>query len=386
MEGISKDRFMVRSVGAIGHDTEVVKNQLIKHLKISEAQATRIIARQTTLKKNLSEDQAQRFIKSLAKLGLQAELVVQSDAAAPVANTRSQVATGAQAGFVSTTDVQSVTGNEPVTQEKPAADSHPKLDKSAHIRQLREEGQQLMDLFNETFQFPIDRLPVTLGYRAGLVCVMLISLIAPLIYFSLIVGAAYATWSYASLLPSFFEHRSPNIFSGLALMIPILMGFIFTLFLAKPLFATYSQQSDLLLDRTKYKRFYRLIELLADRMNVPAPANIYVNNEVNASVAPEKGLASLLKGNLIITVGLPLLAGMDSRQFLGVIAHEFGHFTQRNAMFASHIVNHVNAWMWQCAFGEDNWDRRLNKWSEHSPLFVIDIGIFVCRYLIKATR
>ncbi len=352
MEGNSTSHYFVRSAGAANQDPEIVKESLVRHLNVTEAQATKIIAQPVTLKKHLTAEQAQRYVKVLGKIGLLAEM-----------------------------HPHPLKTGTPYTSDTTAAPSE-----KPDIRRQRAETQELIELFQETFREPIHHLPVTMAYKLGLFSVMLVSLVAPIIYFSLVLGTVYATCSYAAYLPTLFSHKAPNAIQFIAFLIPIVMGAIFTLFLAKPLFARYSASPDLLLDRSKYKRFYRLIELLAERMGVPAPVAIYVDDEINASVAPEKGLLSLVQGRLILTVGLPLVAGLNSRQFLGIIAHEFGHFTQRNAMFASQVVNHVNSWMWHCAFGEDNWDRRLNKWSEYSPVFATDMGIHLCRYMILATR
>ncbi|OZG74723.1 hypothetical protein BTA51_07040 [Hahella sp. CCB-MM4] len=351
MEGNSASRYFVRSAGAADRDPETIVSSLIRHLNVTEAQAIRIIAQPVMLKKQLTEEQARRYVKVLGKIGLLAEMHPHS----------------------------------PETKQHPLSDS-PKAAEKTDIRQQRAETRELVELFQQTFRQPIHQLPVTLTYKLGLISVMLISLVAPTIYFSLVLGSVYVTCSYAVYLLTLFDHKTPNFFLFIAYLIPIVIGIIFTLFLAKPFFTREEESPDLLLDRSRYKRFYRLIELLAERMGIPAPVAIYVNDEVNASVAPEKGLFSLVQGKLVLTVGLPLVAGLNSRQFLGIIAHEFGHFTQRNAMFASQVINNVNAWMWDCAFGEDNWDRRLKKWSEYSPVFVVEMGIFLCRNMILATR
>ncbi|WP_020409256.1 M48 family metallopeptidase [Hahella ganghwensis] len=350
MEGNSVHHYFVRSAGPLDQDPDLVKDSLVRHLNVTEDQAKKIVAQPVTLKKRLTEEQARRYVKVLGKLGLVAEMHPHTAAA----------------------DVSPLEGPKP--KGKP------------DIRQQRAETQHLIELFQETFREPIHHLPVTLAYKLGLISVMMICLIAPLIYFSLVVGAVYATWSYVAYLPTLFANKTPNAIQFVVFLVPILIGVIFTLFLAKPLFAGYGKRSSLLLDRNKYKRFYRLIELLAERMAVPAPSAIYVNEAVNASVGPEKGFRSLLKGELVLTVGLPLVAGMNSRLFMGIVAHEFGHMTQRNALLANTLVNRVNAWMEQCAFGEDNWDRRLNKWSEYSPIFAADMAIFLCRYMIRMTR
>ncbi len=39
-------------------------------------------------------------------------------------------------------------------------------------------------------------------------------------------------------------------------------------------------------------------------------------------------MGSLWGNDLVLTIGLPLVAGLSAKEFAGILAHEFGHFTQ----------------------------------------------------------
>jgi hypothetical protein len=51
----------------------------------------------------------------------------------------------------------------------------------------------------------------------------------------------------------------------------------------------------------------------------------------------------VFKKDLVLTIGLPLVAGLSVREFGGVLAHEFGHFAQGGGMRLTALVRYVNA-------------------------------------------
>jgi hypothetical protein len=63
--------------------------------------------------------------------------------------------------------------------------------------------------------------------------------------------------------------------------------------------------------------------------------------------------------DLVLTIGMPLVAGMSLRQFAGVLAHEFGHFSQGAGMRLSFIIRSINLWFMRVVYERDDWDERL---------------------------
>jgi hypothetical protein len=57
------------------------------------------------------------------------------------------------------------------------------------------------------------------------------------------------------------------------------------------------------------------------------------------------GIAQVYLGNdLVLTIGLPLVAGFNLREFAGVLAHEFGHFSQGVGMRISYVIRSISFW------------------------------------------
>ena len=57
------------------------------------------------------------------------------------------------------------------------------------------------------------------------------------------------------------------------------------------------------------------------------PKRIDLDCQLNAAASLRRGALSLFGNDLVLTIGLPLVAGLNVQQFAGVIGHEFGHFT-----------------------------------------------------------
>src|SRR5690606_36886911 len=53
--------------------------------------------------------------------------------------------------------------------------------------------------------------------------------------------------------------------------------------------------------------------------------------------------------------------------FAGVLAHEFGHFTQGTASRLNLIIRLVNNWFARVVYQRDSWDSALDEMIETSP-------------------
>ena len=86
--------------------------------------------------------------------------------------------------------------------------------------------------------------------------------------------------------------------------------------------------------------------------------------QANASAAFRRGAWSLFRRDLVLTVGLPLAAGLDSRQLAGVIAHELGHFAQRGGMGVTYLIRSINNWFARVVYERGRFDSELETHAE----------------------
>ncbi|HLP78492.1 MAG TPA: M48 family metallopeptidase [Candidatus Paceibacterota bacterium] len=117
------------------------------------------------------------------------------------------------------------------------------------------------------------------------------------------------------------------------------------------------------LNPAQHPRLFQFIAHLSDSLQVSMPKRIYLDCELNASVGFKEGWFSFLGNDLVLNLGLPLLAGLNTRQFAAVTAHELGHCTQSTAMRLDFVVQKVNRWFYRVVYQRDTWDEALDEWS-----------------------
>ena len=82
----------------------------------------------------------------------------------------------------------------------------------------------------------------------------------------------------------------------------------------------------------------------------------------------------------------PLVAGMNMREFAGVLAHEFGHFTQGTGMRLSYVIRTINGWFGRVVYERDTWDVTLEVWAMEAESFYISIALGFARLSVWLTR
>src|SRR5260221_3295 len=223
---------------------------------------------------------------------------------------------------------------------------------------------------------------VSMLYTAGLLLVAAMMVLLPALYVGMVGLAGWATylWAthFASLL-TYYEHRSARIFlfQLLCYITPLFAGVVLVLFMVKPLFARRpSQAQPLALNPGAEPLLFAFIAKICQIVGAPMPKRIDLDCQLNASASFRRGALSLLGNDLVLTTGLPLAAGLNLREFAGVLAHEFGHFTQGFGMRLSYVILGVNAWFARVVYERDAWDVTLEEMAESTDSWVaIIIGL-----------
>lgn len=221
------------------------------------------------------------------------------------------------------------------------------------------------------FGGPVERTRVSFLYQLGLVLVAVVMLLLPVVYIGLVVAVAFGVWRFGN---HFAFLLTPTGYSGrlyvvklLAYVTPLLAGTMVVFFMIKPLFARRAARSQpLALNPGAEPALYAFIAKVCETVGAPMPQRIDLDCDLNASAGFRRGLRSLFSNDLVLTIGLPLVAGLSLREFAGVVAHEFGHFTQGFGMRLSYLVRCVNFWFARVCFERDAWDVWLAELVEES--------------------
>lgn len=216
---------------------------------------------------------------------------------------------------------------------------------------------------------------VSFAYRLRLLLVAATVATLPCLYVGLIVVAAASVFYYVTqVIPEITLHpRSGRAGLLYLLMIatPALVGVILVVFMLKPLFfRIVSDTRRRSLTREGEPRLFELVDAISQSVGAPQPARIDVDYQVNASASPAGGLLSVASGKLVLTIGVPLVAGLTSRQLSGVLAHEFGHFAQKVGMGSTLMITRVNGWFLRVIYQRDSLDEALDDWISDSEWYI----------------
>ena len=238
----------------------------------------------------------------------------------------------------------------------------------------------------QAFQGDLPRVPVSPLYNLGLTLVAFAMLLLPLIYLGLITGVVYLLYCHATENIELLQRLSSGRVALFAYLAPMAVGSLLVLFMIKPLFVRRAR----LIRPSKIERqdeplLYAFVEKLCNRVGSPMPSEIHLDINVNASAGFRRGLLSIFTNDLVLTIGLPLAAGLNLHQFAGILAHEFGHFAQTTGMRVTYIIRSINLWFERVVYEEDEWDERIRRWSREWD-FRIGIILLVARLFIWITR
>ena len=142
-------------------------------------------------------------------------------------------------------------------------------------------------------------------------------------------------------------------------------------FLIKFIFAKSKDEnsSRVEIKKEEQPRLFAFISRLSKETHTPFPKKIFLSPNVNASVFYNSSFWSMflpVKKNL--EIGLGLVNSVNTSEFKAIIAHEFGHFSQRSMKLGSFTYN-VNRVIYNMLYDNNDYTSFLNTWSRgHSVL------------------
>jgi Zn-dependent protease with chaperone function len=235
----------------------------------------------------------------------------------------------------------------------------------------------------------IEPVPVGIMYRLGLLLVAATMIVLPIIYIALIALAGYGVYWYAINATGMFRAARGRaaIIVLVAYLGPLVAGAILVFFMIKPLFARRQVTfHPLSVSRGEQPLLFAFVERLCEVVGAPKPSRIDVDTNVNASASFREGWWGFIKKDLVLTIGLPLVAGMDLRMLTGVLAHEFGHFAQGTGMRLTYLIRSINGWFYRVVYERDSWDAWLVNAQHTSEHWAISIIVALSRLFVWTTR
>lgn len=182
------------------------------------------------------------------------------------------------------------------------------------------------------------------------------------------------------------------IYAGVALIITIpkfitialgiglaSLGIMIFIFLIKFLFKEHEIDKSHLTEiyREEYPELFNFVEEIALEAKTKFPKKIYFSKDVNAAVFYNSSFWSMffpIRKNL--QIGLGLINTVTEQELKAIIAHEFGHFSQRSMSVGSYVYN-VNEVIFNMLYDNDSFDQNIQAWANISGYFSIFVIIAV---------
>lgn len=157
------------------------------------------------------------------------------------------------------------------------------------------------------------------------------------------------------------------------------LGFLVLIFLFKFLFKKHQIDRSHLIEITRddEPKLFQFIEEIVNEVETDFPKKIYLSSEVNACVFYDSSFWSMffpIRKNL--QIGLGLVNTISEQEFKAILAHEFGHFSQRSMKVGSYVYN-VNQVIFNMLYDNESFDNMIQQWANISGYFSIFVIIAV---------
>ncbi|QEM11609.1 M48 family metallopeptidase [Mucilaginibacter rubeus] len=155
---------------------------------------------------------------------------------------------------------------------------------------------------------------------------------------------------------------------GLAL---ILSGLMLVYFVIKFIFKrTRIDNSDMIeITADQHPALFDFISKITTEAQAPKPKRIYLSADVNAGVFYSSSFWSMflpVKKNL--KIGLGLINSINLSEFKAVMAHEFGHFSQRSMKVGSYVYN-FNKVIYDMLYDTDDYSKLISGFARVHGVF-----------------
>jgi Zn-dependent protease with chaperone function len=244
------------------------------------------------------------------------------------------------------------------------------------------------------FNGEIDRPRAGLWYQISAICVAAAILMLPVLYIGMIGAVGYLAYWHATHNLSLFNMAGRSI-TNLRVWILLLLLYvtplgaaaILVVFMFKPFFAKLPERDfPLTVTDTDERALFAFVHRICDCLNAPYPHRIDINCEPNASASFRDGIIGFVRRDLVLTIGLPLVAGMPLQNLAEVIAHELGHFSQRFGMRQNYLIRRINHWFVRLVYERDHWDEWLADCSDDESYRGARLVFYAARFGVWLSR
>ncbi len=210
--------------------------------------------------------------------------------------------------------------------------------------------------------------------KRAIFAIVLFMIVYILLFVFALALTAICTWAGINLIIGFPRFITLAIGIGLASL-----GFLVLIFLLKFMFQSHKIDRSHLTEITNNDEpeLFKLIENIVREVGTAMPKKVYLSADVNAAVFYDSSFWSMflpIRKNL--QIGLGLVNTVTKDELTAILAHEFGHFSQRSMKVGSYVYN-VNQVIFNMLLENDSYHNMAERWANVSGYFSIFVVIAV---------
>ncbi|MCI0335347.1 MAG: M48 family metallopeptidase, partial [Planctomycetes bacterium] len=185
-------------------------------------------------------------------------------------------------------------------------------------------------------QTPANFTAVHSAYRTQVILVLISLILSLLFYLALVVGSGWLFWK---LITWPWPYRADGWYA-LFRIAGIVSSALLFLYLLKGLFKSSRNDFSMMVEITEQDQpaLFDFIRRVCADTGAPLPRKVFLTPEVNAAVFYHSSFFSLiLPTSKNLLVGLGLVRSLNLSEVKAVLAHEFGHFSQKSMKLGSYV-------------------------------------------------
>lgn len=120
----------------------------------------------------------------------------------------------------------------------------------------------------------------------------------------------------------------------------------------------------MLVTKNTQPSLFALTQTLCRNLAVPMPTEVWLDCTGAARTSLREGVKGLMRGELVLSVGMPMVAALSARELAAVLAMEIGQCAGGMGMTLTHVVREMNAWFFRALYHRDPWEEALARKPE----------------------
>ena len=155
------------------------------------------------------------------------------------------------------------------------------------------------------------------------------------------------------------------------------MGVLVLIFVVKFIFKSHKVDRSHLVEITRADEpdLFKMIDDIVVQVDTTFPKKVYLSSDVNACVFYDSNFWSMffpVRKNL--QIGLALVNCVSKEELKAILAHEFGHFSQKTMKVGSYVYN-VNQVIFNMLYDNEGYDKLISSWGNINGYMAFFVAI-----------